>query len=214
MEFGEQIEAPKQGENTKLADETRERMFSELFTVGGSDRAVLAKASTPPLVVGEGQVARMVLPNTWRDGRTLKNVHGNSSYHELNAADDKDSKLSFFDRGTPMTDASAKAFHDVLARPPHNLNAAEVASLRELLRGKGDSTVFEFNAARTENLNGRRVLCLEGLYKEDSVAMRAVLVAANATASVVQEIEYQAPKAKYQAHLNEVNAAFKSIVWK
>lgn len=207
------MEIPRPRDSAQLSDASREKMFAELFSI--SDKQATTKAAVnPPLVVSEGQVARMSLPSSWQNGRELHNVRGNSSYHELNPAGDKETKLYLFDRGFPMTDGAAKAFHDVMSKPPHDLNASEVASLRELLRGKGDSTVFQFNQAKTENLNGRRILCIEGLYKEDQIGMRAIFIPANDSGSMVQEIEYQAPKAKYNSHLNDANQAFKSIIWK
>ncbi|MBI4533647.1 MAG: hypothetical protein HY711_06835 [Candidatus Melainabacteria bacterium] len=161
-----------------------------------------------------GQVAVMSMPPGWQEGQTLANVRGNSIYKEFCSPEDPAVRISFFYRGVPVSHTAADAFHAILEQPAHRLTSEEMKSLAQVLRGKDSTEEFLFSSARTEDLNGKLVLVLEGRYKENQIDMQEILIDADSTGAVVQEIEFQAPKDKFIKYLMKARDSFKSIIWK
>src|SRR5262249_38493538 len=127
---------------------------------------------------------------------------------------ENDARLMFFYRGLPLDPEDARKFADVLMLPPHTLHPAEIAEITPLLRGKENPDEFEILGLQTENMNGKCVLVLTGIYKEDQRPMMAVFIDADGSGAVVQEIEYQGSLEKYAQYLPQVQIALKSICWR
>ena len=164
----------------------------------------------------KGQIESMTFPKGWTEGVTepYKGI-GNRSYNEVQLAGDKDVAVSFFYRGFPLKDdKQAQAFHDALSKPAHTLTAAELQSMKEVLGDKANPADFNMLSARTEALNGKNVLVVEGRYKQLQQDAYHVYVDSDGSGKNVQEMFYQAPKEKYFAHMKEAKAAFNSIEWK
>ena len=161
-----------------------------------------------------GQIARMQMPATWKESAKEESKVAGSSYREFTADGKPDSKFCFFYRGRRMSEASSKAFHDLLSKPAHVLSSAELKSIGEVLDAKADASVFNTLSARTEDLNGKSVLIVEGRYREKQVDTYAVFVDSDGTGSAVQEMFYQAPKADFMARLKEAKESLKTVRWK
>jgi hypothetical protein len=171
-------------------------------------------AGRPSDNVSIGQVHEMKIPSGWMEGQSVKPVGGSSLFREFHPSEDPEVKLCFFYRGRRVSDQSAKAFHSALEQPAHTLKANELESLREVLREKGNPQQFNITAARTEDLNGKRVLVVEGKYLNTELESRALFVDSDGSGSAVQEIYYQAPRAQYAQNLQAAIDAMKSIRWK
>lgn len=113
-----------------------------------------------------------------------------------------------------MSAPSAEAFHDVLAKPAHVLSSPELKSIAEVLDAKSDASVFNTLSARTESLNGKSVLIVEGRYKEKQVDTYALFLDSDGTGGAVQEVYYQAPKADFMSKLKAAKEALKTVEWK
>lgn len=167
-------------------------------------------------VTNQGQISDMVLPKGWKVGVQSQNVQGNSDYRDFRPEGDSDSnaRLCFFYRGRVTSRASGERFHTLLKAPDHVLSGKELESLKEVLRDKV-TPGFSLLSARTEELNGKRVLMIEGRFVEIQQDVRAILVDANGTTGrVVQEIYYQAPKDSYLRYLKHAKESMNSIEWK
>jgi len=88
------------------------------------------------------------------------------------------------------------------------------SALSKVLRGKEDPQQFKMIAARTEDFNGKRVLVVEGRDTKSEDDIYAILVDADGSGRVIQEIYYQAPNEIYPKYLREAKSALKSIQWK
>ena len=73
---------------------------------------------------------------------------------------------------------------------------------------------FALSSARVEDLNGKKVLVVEGQYTQSGDKIHAVYVDADGSGRFVQEIFYQSPKDEYDAYWKEAGKEFKTIDWK
>ncbi len=175
-------------------------------------------ATRPSDTISIGQVEEMKLPTGWTEGTTSKPVGGSSLFREFHPADDPEAKLCFFYRGRRVSDQSAKDFVAALKKgEPLNtgpLSEKELDSIREVLREKGNPHQFDITSAKRENLAGKRVLVVEGKYKNIDLQSKAIFIDSDGTGSAVQEIYYQAPQAQFAHHLQKATDSMSSIRWK
>ncbi|HEY9715418.1 MAG TPA: hypothetical protein V6C72_18235 [Chroococcales cyanobacterium] len=161
-----------------------------------------------------GQIKEMALPKGWVDGIESAGQQGTESFKEVHPKDAPDATLCFYYRGLPMTECSADTFKSILDKPPHVLSTSEIKSLSEVLRGKDNPDSFAAVMIKTEDLNGKRVLMVNGRLKDTQEDLQGVLVDADGSGKFVQEIYFQAPKDLYMRYNKEARQALKSIEWK
>lgn len=192
------------------ADAGSDDLFSNVF---GKDRmANFARAATESM--SAGQIESMNIPDTWvkREPVNLKSGAGLVEYHP---GDNNDVRLNSFYRGNRIGDDAAKAFKHCLNETPHHIakGSEELKSLTEVLGDKANN--FNIAKAFTDVLNGKKVLVVEGEYKNaEHTTSKTVYVDSDGTGSAVQELSYSAPGALYKAHLTEAEKSMKSIIWK
>jgi len=167
-------------------------------------------------ISNQGQISKMDLPCGWveRDKSDVTSNIGARSVREFTPPDAPDVKLSFFYRGLPCSETTGDAFKGILSKPPHHVTPTELKTLTEILRERGDNSAFSILAARTEDLNGKRVLIVEGRYRQTQQDLHEVIIDTDGTGRTVQEVFFQAPKDKFPRHLSEAKAALRSIAWK
>jgi len=168
-------------------------------------------------IENQGQIDSIDFPEGWVAGKPQPNPGiGARSYREVFRKDNPDTSVSFFYRGLPINDQSAHNFRDVLSKPPHALSEQEKESLKDVLSTKTPvgSDQFKMTDARVEDLNGKKVLVVEGQYTKSGDKIHAVYVDADGTGRVVQEIFYQSPADQYAKYWKQADRAFKSIDWK
>ena len=154
----------------------------------------------------------MTVPHGWV---ARKDVHlpAGAGLTEFHAPGNDNIRLNSYYRGSRVNPAAAAAFKDCLAKPPHQLQSKELTDLAEVLGDK--SSDFDIFFARTADLNGKRVLSVEGSYKDkDHTGSKTIYVDSDGSGSAVQEISYSATGKDYPSHLSEAEKAFKSIIWK
>jgi hypothetical protein len=161
-----------------------------------------------------GQIEKMTLPQGWEEGKPTSGGIGTRSFREVHPAEFPDAKLCFYYRGLPASDDAGKAFKNVLDQPAHILSKAEIDSLGEILRGKNDPETFNPLMIKTEDLNGKRVLTVNGRLTEKQADLKEILVDADGTGKAVQEIYFQAPKELYMRYMKAAQEAMQTIEWK
>ena len=166
------------------------------------------------LVTDHGQIDKMELPNSWVEGPATTGGIGTRSFREVHPETDPDAKLCFYYRGLPASDAAGKNFRNVLDKPAHILTKGEINSLSEILRGKDDPKIFTPTMIRTEELNGKLVLTVNGRLNEKQADLKAIIVDADGSGTVVQEIYFQAPKEIYLRYMKDARHAMNTINWK
>lgn len=165
-------------------------------------------------IVSIGQVDALKLPPGWKEGQATKPAGGSSSLREFHLPGNREVKLCFFYRGTRVSEAVGKDFQKVIEQAPHILKPAEVESLKEILREKANPQSFKTLIAKTEDIDGKRVLLIEGSHAGSQIETRSIFVDTDGTGTAIQEIFFQAPKPEYTKHLPVATAALKSIRWK
>jgi hypothetical protein len=166
-------------------------------------------------IVNYGQIDRLVLPEDWHENWDVKYANiGSRSSRQFYPKDAPDVKLHLFYRGFPISAAEGASFALTLIQPPHALLPSEIKTLAVVLGQRANSDKFTILSLRTEDLNGRRVLVLEGRYKDNKLDIYEIFVDADGTGQAVQEIYLLAPKDQYLLYLQKVKALLQTIQWK
>lgn len=164
--------------------------------------------------LSSGQIDSMNVPVNWLERPPVR-LQSGAGLIEYHAPNDSDVRLNSYYRGNRISDEGAKAFKKCLADPTHEIakGSEELASLAEVLDGKTRN--FNVSKAFTDELNGKKVLIVEGSYKDaEHTTSRTVFIDSDGSGSAIQELAYSAPGASYNAHLPEAEKSIKSIKWK
>lgn len=173
--------------------------------------------SIKPLQIADhGQVKRITFPPGWEEGSSDAGAQiGSRSFRQVNPDRREDVSVCFFYRGLPVDAEAGKNFHAILGKPPHVLERKEMESIDRVLQIKTPlNKFFDIIACHTIELNGKRVLVVEGRYPESGDHILEMYIDADGTGRVIQEIYYQAPKQDYGRYLRAVQSTFETIAWK
>ena len=170
--------------------------------------------SSAPTVANHGQIRSMTLPPNWVEGQSTSGGIGSRLFREVHPVDAPDAKLCFYYRGLPTREEVGNTFSAILAKPAHILSKGEINSISEILRGKDNPKTFSAQMIKTEDINGKRVLTLNGRLIQKQEDVKAILIDADGTGTVIQEIYFQAPKELYLRFMKGARDAMNSIVWK
>lgn len=208
---------PIKMERRDAAEEQRRRLFDELMQDGkdGKDGSAIGRNASGIEVIDRGQISSMSMPAGFEKGKAVGGTFANNSFQEYHLSSNANVKFYFEYRGQRMGAESSRAFHETLERPPHVLAPQELESLHQVLgANRSNKEDFKINSARTEDLNGKRVLTIEGRYPHHGLSARTVFVDSDGTGSAVQEITFQAPTAEFFKNTAASLNALKSIKWK
>ncbi len=176
-----------------------------------------APSSTNVTIENHGQIRSMSFPEGWvmKESPSFEfQSMPTKSWVEVCAQQDERASVCFYYRGAPESTAVGLAFKAILSQPPHSLFPKELKALSTVLRGKDDPAAFSIITARTFDYNEKRVLIIEGRTVKTQEDIYALIVDAEGTGRIIQEIYYQAPKEIYLKYLRDARAALKSIKWK
>lgn len=165
-------------------------------------------------ILNHGQIANMKLPDGWLEMTPQEQVTGDSLLRRFEPSDQDDVMLCLYFRGGPMSSQASQRFHELISQSPHQLSATELQGSTELLQHRGDPKHFTVKSASTGDLNGKRVLVIEGTFIPDHVSTLAMFVDADGSGKFAQEVFYQSPDNLYEKYKNTAKASMHSIVWK
>lgn len=165
-------------------------------------------------IENQGQVKRMSIPKGWHENAPLAGATPDSSVRSLHPSGSNAATMNFYYRGIPLNENTAASFSETLAKPPHALSSTEWKAIAPLLGDKCQADAFRTLSARTQDINNKRVLVVEGRYSESQQDTYHVYVDAGGAGKVVQEIFYKAPKEEYPRYFREATGAIKSIDWR
>lgn len=160
-----------------------------------------------------GAVEKMKLPAGWSKGEQRSGIGGLGHSQQFLLSDSKDTELTVFERGRRY-ESNASAFKSILAQPPHTLSAAEKEALGPILGNYGDPRAFAMASCKTEDLNGKKVLLIEGSWQELGHRSYSLINNPDGEGQTVQEIFFKAPAKKYELYLPLAKQSIKSIQWK
>lgn len=174
-----------------------------------SEKSVMAK----PIVVSQGQAKQLTLPPGWREIKPFNNRTTDYS-REFAPSERDDVKIVFFYRGQRVHRGAGEQFLKVLSLPDHELSQDERASVEWIIRNASEPDWFEIKSLRTEHVNRRSALVMEGVWLKDRLANLGLFFDADKTGTAIQEIHYIAPESAYYEFLPVVVNAIRTIVWK
>ncbi|CAN5521563.1 hypothetical protein BH11CYA1_BH11CYA1_03360 [soil metagenome] len=211
---------PVKIERRDAAEEQRRRLFDELMndnkdskdgTISGGEK----RQSDGPIVSDRGQISSMTMPANFESGKQVSGTFANNNFKEYHLSSNANVKFYFEYRGSRMGAESSRVFHDTLERAPHSLTPQEIESLHQVLgANRSNKEDFKINSAKTEDLNGKRVLTIEGRYPQHGLSARTIFIDSDGTGSAVQEVTFQAPTAEFFKNTSVSLNALKSIRWK
>ncbi len=164
-------------------------------------------------IKNQGQVKSLELPAEWIELPPEKHT-GKDFVREFRAAANENVKLAFYYRGHRIAPGGADDFKHVLAQENHELSAEEFLSVDLVVRNASDADYFTLSHCRTEDLGGKRVLIVEGVWKTSVLADFGIFIDSDLTGSAVQEIHFLAPEKEYMNYIDQIEQIVKTIVWK
>jgi len=181
-----------------------------------SNEEIKPAASPKQELSEDGPIAEINLPEGWVEGPPHKFAGGIGKrfLREVYPPEAPTARLALFYRELPLNESNAKTFHEILQKPAHVLTQANWRALGELLADKANPEEFKPFMTRTEDLNGKRVLTVEGRYSAIVEDVSEIFVDALGDGSLVYQIAYMAPKELYIKYLRAAKAVMKSVRWK
>lgn len=191
----------------------------------------------------EGAIKGLEAPAGWQPGASEKNGLGPRSLETFHPPGEPDVTMSVFNRGMPVSDASAAAFREILARKPAHAGAQaltpdEIRSLREIMgqNNAGDNQytngqpdlyppVFDLKNAQTARINGRTVLAVRGAFVDVNDGKPAgqhnpvkefvgIFIAGDGSGKSIDEVMLEGPPGRLTpARMSEFEQSLKSIEW-
>ncbi len=134
---------------------------------------------------------------------------------EFYSEDEPEVRISFKIAGHRLSPNAASNIHSILGRPTHNLDKLDIDSIRELLSEKASAEKFKMFFAKTEDHRGKKVLVIEGQFKELQMHSRTMYVDFDLqlAGSYSQEVTFQAPPKLFNKYFIRVMKSLKTIEW-
>jgi hypothetical protein len=160
----------------------------------------------------QGQIKSMELPEGWFECPAEKRT-ASDYLTEYRAPESANARLLFYYRGNRIGPGGAADFLKVLSLPDHELTEEEFSSVDLVIRNASDPDFFLLSSSRTEEINGKRVLIVEGIWKKGGLVDMGIFIDSDKTGSAVQEIHFEAPQSEYELFVGQAEKALKTIVW-
>jgi hypothetical protein len=109
---------------------------------------------------------------------------------------------------------AGEEFQNILAHDAHELTTEELEQVEIVIRNASDEEYFSLSSSHTEDINGKRILIVEGVWKTSGLADYGLFIDSDNTGSAVQEIHFLAPERDYVNYIDQIEQVLASIVWK
>ncbi|HEY9681116.1 MAG TPA: hypothetical protein V6C86_06005 [Oculatellaceae cyanobacterium] len=168
------------------------------------------------LVVDHDSIKSISLPDGWREFEVPQQGFELSTLREFRPADsiNDDVSLSLYNRGLALDDETAQDFFSLLTAPPHVLTSDELDQVHLVLNDANDPERFSFAEAKTEFLNGRPAMIVEGRWLRSQTDMLRIYIDIKGDGRFVQEVSFSAPIADYKRWISDVRACLQTLSWK
>lgn len=121
--------------------------------------------------------------------------------------------LAVFYRGRAVPLTVGRALIRILEEEPHQVAPDERSQLSPLLRTFDDSQAFELLRLETMELNERRAMAIEGIWKESNIKNYAVFFACGENGTEIAEVHFAAPVDQYDRYESIALNAIDSVEW-
>lgn len=160
-------------------------------------------------------ISKMQVPSEWNKEVSDSNF-GDASKTVSFSPPDADTELSVYDRGYPIAKSEGEKFRAVLEKDPHVLDPHEISTLNEQVLGTtvGDRSAFDLKHAETKIINGKKVLTVEGDWKEGGKKFYGCFIPKDENFRDIQEVFYEGTEPHFSKFRPEADKAISSIHWK
>ncbi|MFN8655861.1 MAG: hypothetical protein U0105_05945 [Candidatus Obscuribacterales bacterium] len=180
---------------------------------GTSEVSTGTDAKTPPSITNSGDIAKMQWPEKWvpEPEKSAYETLNHSTAFNPAAAGAKDARLVVNISKPNANPELEAAVRSICSKPHHELTQDEIKAIKQLLGPLGDPEVFNLKA-RTEELNGRTVLAVDGNFKTaDRKLTGYLLTTAN---NEMQSVFFSAPAKIFDEYRPAADSAMQSIKWR
>lgn len=167
-------------------------------------------------ILKQGPISQVTIPEDWIKIEHRRDPETHTQFALYKHKDEQEVTLRFVRPGARIGPQTGQLFLEVIAQPENtqvDTNSAEFVHLSVLTRGAGDPEEFNTNYARVESLNGKKVLVIDGVWKNTGLACLSVFVPAAEGAAHVQEIQLYAPPDRFEQFLPSFKKVLQSIEW-
>lgn len=162
-------------------------------------------------IPGMAPVRGLETPNGWEREITECGLDRTACSVSFRPPDGSDTTLSFYDRGYPVLGAGAEKFRELIDKPPHSLTADEIEQLTEQVIGPlADKSAFAITHARTEELNGKRVLTIDGDWSSGKKFHGYFIPAQNHR---IRELFFEGDTAEFDLNFRSAQRSISTIQW-
>lgn len=161
-----------------------------------------------------GPVSNLVLPANWIEQKVLKKSgHDTKTLRKFHSLNNNQIQFCAYYRGLPVAEQSAVNFSRCLAKQPGALDNETLLELQEVLGPLAITEEFTLERASVKEINGKKVLAVEGHWPNLKLKSRNIFIDANGDGSIVYELYYAAPEEDFDGNAELAALALSSIIW-
>jgi hypothetical protein len=166
--------------------------------------------------VNYGSIKSISLPEGWREFEVPDEGFAMYTLREFRPAEseDDDVSLCLFNKGLLRNEETGNDFKTILAAKSHHLTARELKLLSDVLNEAADAERFSVLDARTEIINGRSALVIEGRWVNSQTKMIRAYFDVNGDGRCVDEFFFSAPPDQYESLIRDVRKSLSCLEWK
>jgi hypothetical protein len=160
-----------------------------------------------------GSMLSFEVPADWADSER-RPVVGGRHLRKLMLSSNAAVRFCHYLRTVTLSRPATDAFQKVIYSEFHRLTTSEIDSLAEVLEGMSNKEKFELAQADTGYVNGRRVLRVQGSWRELKEQTMCIFVDVEGDGSTVEQIYFTAPQELFSHFASTAETIFESIKWK
>lgn len=173
---------------------------------------------TERVLEGFGPVSKLVLPDNWLEHKVPKvNREDIKTLRKFHSPDNIQIQFCAYYRGLPVSKSSGDLFCRHLTEVSQLEDEKAVLSLQddlqEILGPLAFKDDFTLEKAQIKDLNGKRVLEVEGVWPKLNLKSRNIFIDASGDGTIVYELYYGAPEEEFNGYIETVDNALSSIIW-
>ncbi len=173
------------------------------------------------VVEDQDSIGSMRLPAGWEENLSSPSRRIGTSRLRLFSAPDQVTHLYYWDAAIPMKKDAYQSFCTTTTNGVHLLKSEEIPKLSQTLKQLFALCAYLHEdlillSAKTEELNGKRVLVLQCKAKDSTDEILAMYWDASDSTEDrrIQSIAYRSPHAGYWQNLSAAKMCFDSITWR
>lgn len=163
-------------------------------------------------IVTQAPVEALVLPLGWFEDEPDCGPLPSAFKRQFRSFATPTSELFIFYRGQPIDAESCESLMRLLSERAQILTKSKVSSISRVLGNMAQESVFRALMIRTETIQERNVLSVEGRWSNGNDAY-SLFMPEEPGSSIIIELHYQAPKEEFRKNLAAMKAAFSSLTW-